>query len=173
MISVLICDDHPIVREGLKQILSTCTDIVVAGEASSCREALMKTRQETFDIVLLDIIMPDRSGLDIISEIKHKKPDLPILMLSAYPEERYGVTALKSGASGYLMKKSLPGKVITAIRDICDGRKYISPNLATRMVSYLNAEESVLPHEKLSGREYQVMRMIAAGKKSPRSLRNC
>ena len=165
MIRVLIADDHFIVREGLKQVLSKYMDIEIAGEAQTCREALKKVKEETFDVILLDVKMPDRLGLDIIKEIKEKKPDLPVLMLSAYPEEQYAMAALKSGAAGYLVKESLPKELIKAIREVFHGRKYISSTLAARMAAYLQSEESVMLHEKLSSREYQVMCMIASGKK--------
>jgi len=165
MIKILIADDHLIVREGLKQVLSKYTDIVVGDEAKTCREVLIKVRAETFDIVLLDIKMPDRLGLDIIKDVKERSPDISILMLSAYPEEQYAMAALRSGASGYLVKESLPSELIKAIREVHRGRKYISATLAARMADYLHSEESVLPHEKLSSREYQVMCLIASGKK--------
>jgi DNA-binding NarL/FixJ family response regulator len=165
MIRVLVADDHFIVREGLKQVLSNYMDIKIIGEAQTCREALKKIREEAFDIVLLDVKMPDRLGLDIIKEIKEKKPDLPVLMLSAYPEEQYAMAALKSGASGYLVKESLPKELAKAIREVSRGRKYISSTLAMRMAGYLHSEESITQHEKLSSRELQVMCLIASGKK--------
>lgn len=165
MIRVLIADDHFIVREGLKQVLSRYMDIEIGGEAQTCREVLKKVMEEAFDIVLLDVKMPDRLGLDIIKEIKEKKPDLPVLMLSAYPEEQYAMAALKSGAAGYLVKESLPKELIKAIREVSCGRRYISSSLAARMADYLQSEESVMLHEKLSSREYQVMCMIVSGKR--------
>ena len=165
MIRVLIADDHLIVREGLKQVLGKQMGIEVAGEAENCREVLKKVREEPFDVVLLDIKMPDRLGLDIIGEIRVRKPELPILMLSSYPEEQYAMAALKSGAAGYLVKESLPKELIHAILEVTAGRKYISSNLAARLASYLQSEEDMLPHEKLSSRELQVMCMIASGKR--------
>ena len=165
MIRVLIADDHLIVREGLKQVLSKYMDIEIGGEAQTCRETLKKVMEEAFDIVLLDVKMPDRLGLDIIKEIKEEKPDLPVLMLSAYPEEQYAMAALKSGAAGYLVKESLPIELIKAIREVYRGGRYISSNLAARMADYLQSEESVMPHEKLSSREHQVMCMIVSGKR--------
>lgn len=165
MIRVLIADDHFIVREGLKQVLSKYMDIKIVGEAKTCQEALKKVREEIFDVVLLDVKMPDRLGLDIIKEIKENKPDLPVLMLSAYPEEQYAMAAMKSGAAGYLVKESLPKELIKAIREVSLGRKYISSSLAAKMADYLQSEGKVMPHEKLSSREYQVMCMLALGKK--------
>lgn len=165
MTRVLIADDHLIVREGLKQVLSKEPGITVTGEATNCQEVMRKIREESFDVVLLDIKMPDRLGLDIIGDIVRKKPGLPILMLSSYPEEQYAMTALKSGASGYLVKESLPKELIQAIKQVTRGGKYISSNLALRMADYLQSNENVLPHEKLSSRELQVMCMIATGER--------
>ena len=164
MIRVLIADDHHIVREGLKKVLGKYEDILIAGEAATCGEVLKKVEKETFDIVLLDVKMPDRLGLDIIEEIICKKTDLPVLMLSAYPEEQYAMSALRSGAAGYLLKESLPTELIKAIREVSRGRRYITSSLASRMADYLQAEGNVMPHEKLSSREFQVMCMIASGK---------
>ena len=164
MIRVLIADDHHIVREGLKKVLSKYNDIVIAGEAMTCREVLKKVGEETFDIILLDVKMPDGLGLDIIEKIISKKTDLPVLILSAYPEEQYAMAALRSGAAGYLVKESLPIELIKAIREVSRGKRYISSNLAARMADYLQAEGSVMPHESLSSREFQVMRMLASGK---------
>ena len=164
MIRVLIADDHLIVREGLKQVLSKYIDIEVVAEAETCQQVLKKVDEETFDVILLDVKMPDGLGLDIIKKIQEKSTDLPILMLSAYPEEQYAMAALRSGAAGYLVKESLPKELIKAIREVFLGRKYISSTLAGKMADYLQSEEKVLPHEKLSSREFQVMCLIAAGK---------
>lgn len=165
MIRVLIADDHLLVREGLKQVLGKHLGLKVTGEATNCREVLNIIREQTFDVILLDIKMPDRLGLDIIGDIINKKPGLPILMLSAYPEEQYAMAALKSGAAGYLVKESLPKELIHAILEVTAGRKYISSTLAVRLAGYLQSDESILPHEKLSSRELQVMCLIASGKK--------
>jgi len=165
MISILMCDDHPVVREGLKHILSASKDIMMAGETGCCREALDKIEDESFDIILMDVNKPDENGLDLIKEMVRKKPDLPILVFSAYPEARYAVAVLKSGASGYLLKESLPTELVKAIREVSCGRKYISSNLAARLAIYLQSDEDMLPHEKLSSRELQVMCMIASGKR--------
>lgn len=163
MINILMCDDHPVVREGLKGVLSAFDDIAIKSEASSCSEVLERVREESFDIVLLDVKMPDRLGLDVIEEIRAEKPDLPVLMFSAYPEEQYGITAMKSGAAGYLMKEGSPREWIKAIRIVSSGGKYISSTLAERLEAYLQSESRVMLHEKLSSREYQVMYMISLG----------
>lgn len=164
MIKILIADDHPIVRKGLKQILEETTEMVVAGEASNAQEVLNKVLKEDFDIVLLDISMPGRSGLEILKEIKTLKPKLKVLILSIHPEEHYAERVLKAGASGYLTKESAPEELISAIRKVAQGRKYISPSFAERLVSTLDAETDKLPHERLSDREFEVLCMIASGK---------
>ena len=166
MIRVLIADDHPIVREGLKQILSKNNGITVTGEAGSCREVLKMTSQDPFDVVLLDIKMPDRMGLDILDELKSKQPGLPVLILSTCPEEQYAIAAMRSGAFGYLEKKSAPKELILAIKQATQGMKYVSSSLAQRMAQYLEGDEKITLHEKLSSREYQVMCMLCSGKSS-------
>jgi DNA-binding NarL/FixJ family response regulator len=164
MIKILIADDHAIVREGLKQILSESPDLVVVAEASSGQEVLEKISKNDLDLVVLDIAMPGRGGLDILKEIKTQKPRLPVLMLSMYPEEQYAIRVLKAGASGYLTKESAPDELVKAIRQISQGKKYISPSLAEKLAIDLELGPDKLPHEILSDREYQVMCMIASGK---------
>jgi DNA-binding NarL/FixJ family response regulator len=164
MIKILIADDHAIVREGLKQILSESPDLVVVAEASSGQEVLEKISKNDLDLVVLDIAMPGRGGLDILKEIKTQKPRLPVLMLSMYPEEQYAIRVLKAGASGYLTKESAPDELVKAIRQISQGKKYISPSLAEKLAIDLEVSPDKLPHEILSDREYQVMCMIASGK---------
>ena len=164
MIKILIADDHAIVREGLKQILSESPDLVVVAEASSGQEVLEKISKNDLDLVVLDIAMPGRGGLDILKEIKTQKPRLPVLMLSMYPEEQYAIRVLKSGASGYLTKESAPSELVMAIRQISQGKKYISPSLAEKLAIDLEINPDKMPHEILSDREYQVMCMISSGK---------
>lgn len=164
MIKILIADDHIIVRKGLKQIISETTDMVVAGEAGDGQEVLSKIRKNGFDLVLLDISMPGRTGLDILRELKIEKPKLPILVLSMYPEEQYAVRVLRAGASGYLTKESAPEELIAAIRRVSIGKKYVTPSLAEKLAVDLDVDSKKPPHETLSDREYQVMCMIASGK---------
>jgi DNA-binding NarL/FixJ family response regulator len=164
MIKILIADDHAIVREGLKQILSESPDLVVVAEASAGQEVLDKIMKNDLDLVILDIAMPGRGGLDILKEIKSQKPKLPVLILSMYPEEQYAVRVLKSGASGYLTKESAPDELVKAIRQISQGKKYISPSLAEKLAVDLEISPDRPSHETLSDREYQVMCMIASGK---------
>ena len=164
MIKILIADDHPVVRKGLKEIIEDIPDLAVRGEASTGHEALEKVRKGDFDLVVLDISMPGINGLDILKQLKDEKPKLPVLVLSMYPEEQYAVRVLRAGASGYLTKESAPEELITAIRKASKGRKYISSSLAEKLAFDLETGAGRPLHETLSDREYQVMRMIASGK---------
>ncbi len=164
MIRVLIADDHPIVREGLKQILSDTEDIVVVDEADSGSAVLSLTMRNNYDVILLDISMPGRDGLEVLKELKQLKPKLSVLVLSMYPEEHYAVRVLRGGASGYLTKSSAPDELISAIRKVASGRKYISSTLAERLTYELDRDADKPLHEILSDREYQVMHMLATGK---------
>jgi len=164
MLRILIADDHPVFRRGLKQIIQETADMVVAAEAVDGREALLKARTGEYDVVLLDITMPIRNGVDVLSQLKHERPTLPVLMLSMHPEEQYAVRALRAGASGYLTKESAPEELVAAIRKVSTGGKYVSASLAERLASMVQEDGGPLPHETLSGREYQIMCLIAAGK---------
>lgn len=164
MIKILIADDHPIVRKGLKQILAETPNIVVAGEASNGADVLRKVLKDEYDMVLLDISMPGRDGIDILKELKTLKPNLPVLVLSIYPEDQYAVRVLRAGAYGYLTKESAPEELVSAIRTVSLGRRYISPSVAEKLVLDLDTNAKKQPHEKLSDREYQVMHLIASGK---------
>ena len=164
MIKVFIADDHAIVREGLKQIVSEAADMLVADEAGNGNEVLEKTLKGDFDVVILDITMPGINGLDALKQIKCHRPELPILVLSMHPEEQYASRVLKAGASGYLTKESAPEELITSIRRVSKGMKYVSPSLAQRLVSELGIDRDKALHEMLSDREYQVMCKLAAGK---------
>jgi two-component system invasion response regulator UvrY len=163
-IRVLIADDHTIVREGLKQILAETPDMAVVDEASNGQEVLDKAAEVGPDVVLLDISMPGRSGLDILKQLKTDMPGTAVLVLSMYSEEQYALRALKAGASGYLTKESAPDRLIEAIRLVSRGRKYISASVAEKLAYNLEQGEEKPPHENLSDREYQVMCMIASGK---------
>ena len=163
MIKILVADDHAIVREGLKQIVREMPDMKVTGEAADGHEVMKLVREEDWDVVLLDIGMPGRSGLDILKELKVEKPEIQVLMLSMYPEEQYAVRALKAGASGYLTKESVPNELILAIRKVSAGGKYVSTSLAEKLAYDLVADVEKPLHEALSDREYQVMCMIAKG----------
>ncbi len=166
MIKILIADDHAIVRAGLKQIVTQESDMDVLGEAGSVDELLrlLQEKEDEWSILVLDINMPGRSGLDALKEIRTRFPRLPVLILSIYGEEQYGLRALKEGAQGYLRKVSAPEELIGAIRKIVNGGKYISPALAEKLAESFQGETPQMPHEALSNREYQVMCMIAEGK---------
>lgn len=164
MIKILIADDHPVVRKGLREIIEETSDMEVADEASNGQEVLAKVFKKDFDVVLLDISMPGRSGLDILKELKSQLPKLAVLVLSIHPEEQYAVQVLKAGAAGYLTKKSAPEELITALRKVSAGGKYVSPSLAEKLASALEIGIEKPPHETLSAREYEVMRKIALGK---------
>ena len=166
MIRVLIADDHAVVRQGLKQILGDTPEMVVAGEATNGQEVLDKVRAEAWDIVVLDISMPDRSGLDILKELQSERPKLPVLVLSMYSEDQFAVRVLKAGARGYLTKDSAPDDLVKAIRKVVSGGTYVSGFLAEKLAMEIGigTDSSKLPHETLSDREFQVLRLIAAGK---------
>ena len=164
MIKILIADDHAVVREGVKHILSEMPDMVIAGEAGRGQEVLEKVGKNEYDLILLDIAMPGRDGLEILKDLKLQKPKLPVLILSMFPEEQYALRALKSGASGYLTKDSIPDELIKAIQKIVRGGKYISSSFSEKMLFSFDSDAEKPLHETLSDREYQVMRMIASGK---------
>jgi DNA-binding NarL/FixJ family response regulator len=164
MIKILIADDHAIVREGIKQILAEIPDKVSTDEAINGQEVIQKVWDNNYDMVLLDISMPGRSGLDILKQLKSDKPELKILILSMHPEEQYAVRALKAGASGYLTKESTPLELTEAIRKVSIGKKYVSSSLAETLASHLEDMVEKPLHETLSNREYEVMCMIASGK---------
>lgn len=165
MIKILIADDHPVVRQGLKQVLADEPDIKVAGEAANASEVLEKVRKERCDVVLLDVTMPGRGGLEALKDLRREHPKLPVLILSMHPEDQFGLRVLKAGASGYLTKDSAPDELVKAIRKVCGGGKYISESLAEQLAVHLDASEPTAPHESLSDREYQVMCLIASGKR--------
>jgi DNA-binding NarL/FixJ family response regulator len=163
-IHVLIADDHAIVRQGLKQILSETEDLLVTGEADDGAEALNLARQQPWDVFLLDVSMPNRNGIDTLKQLKKEFPRLPVLILSMHPEEQYAVRALKAGASGYLTKQSAPELLVTAIRQVAAGKKYLSPAVAQQLAEAISDNSDKSPHERITDREYQVLVMIAAGK---------
>jgi len=163
MVRVVVVDDHAVVREGLKRIIAESPNMTVSGEASGGNEALDVVRSTPCDVLVLDITMPDKNGMDVLKQIRTESPKLPVLILSMHSEDQYAVRMLRAGAAGYLSKESAPVKLVEAIRKIVRGGKYVSPTLAERLVFDLD-KESKLPHELLSDREYQVLCMIASGK---------
>jgi DNA-binding NarL/FixJ family response regulator len=164
MIKVLIADDHTLVRKGLKQILLDTEDIEKVDEAGNGKETLNKVAENKYDLVLLDITLPGRSGIDVLKQLKCIEPELPVLILSMHPEEQYAVRSLRAGAAGYLTKESAPQELISAIRRVASGGKYITSSLAEKLAGELGSDSSKPLHQTLSDREYQVMCMIASGK---------
>jgi DNA-binding NarL/FixJ family response regulator len=163
-IRVLIADDHAILRRGLRDIIEETEDIRVVGEAESSAETLKNVRAQRCDVVLLDISMPDRNGIDTLGIIKKEHPAVAVLMLSTYPENQYAIRALRAGASGYLTKQSAPAQLVSAIRQVALGKKYVTPAVAEELARHLGQDSDRPPHELLSNREYQTMRLIAAGR---------
>ena len=160
---ILIADDHPVVRQGIRQILNELEEETIIEEANNARELFAKLHKNDFDIILLDISMPDRSGFDILDEIKRTKPDIPVLILTMYPQEQYAIRAFKLGASGFLMKITAADELLVAVRKILKGGKYITPSLAESLAESLNETDKPI-HTKLSEREYTVFIKIARGK---------
>jgi DNA-binding NarL/FixJ family response regulator len=163
-IRVLIADDHAILRRGLRDIIDETEDIRVVAEAESSAETLKNVRAQRCDVVLLDISMPDRNGIDTLGIIKKEHPAVAVLMLSTYPENQYAIRALRAGASGYLTKQSAPAQLVSAIRQVALGKKYVTPAVAEELARHLGQDTDRPPHELLSNREYQTMRLIAAGR---------
>jgi DNA-binding NarL/FixJ family response regulator len=163
-IRVFIADDHAIVREGLKQILAEQRDIVVAGEAETGLDAIKLFHKSRCNVLLLDISLPDRNGIEVLKQIKDDKPDLAVLMLSMHREDQYAIRALKAGASGYMTKQSAPKELVNAIRQVAAGQRYVSAQLAQVLAAQVGDGFDKPPHESLSDREYQTLTMIASGK---------
>ena len=163
MIRILIADDHAIVRAGLKQFIADQADMEVSAEASSGSEAIAAVRARDFDVVLLDISMPDKNGIDTLKTLKHVKPELPILILSAYAEDQYAVNLLRAGAAGYLNKEAASTQLVGAIRTVVHGRKYVSPSLAQILADGVSGDADRPLHAELSQREFQIFCKLAAG----------
>jgi two-component system invasion response regulator UvrY len=163
-IKILIADDHAIVREGLKQIVAEEKDILVEGEAENSEQLMELLEKGKWSLVVLDINMPGKSGLEALKDIKLQYPELPVLILSMFSEDQYGIRAIKAGASGYLKKVSAPTELVTAIRKIVSGGKYINPSLAEKLADKFGDTGKASLHENLSDREYQIMCNIALGK---------
>jgi DNA-binding NarL/FixJ family response regulator len=165
MINVLIADDHTLIRKGLKQILDDTADMRVTGEAETGAQAIQISQQMAFDMILLDISLPDKNGIDVLKQLKAINPDVPVLMLSMHAEDQYAVRSMKAGAAGYLNKQSAPLQLVTAIRTVASGKKYISGELAEQLANGLSQGYQELRHQTLSDREYQTLCLMASGKK--------
>lgn len=164
MTRVLIVDDHAIVRQGLRRILEDSKGLKVGGEAANGVEALKMMRAEKWDVVLLDISMPEKNGIDTLKQIMERNKGAKVLILSMYPEDQHAVRLMKAGASGYLTKETAPEKLVEAIRTVVSGKKHISPMLSELLLLECGNNSGKLPHEILSDREYQVLRLIGSGK---------
>ena len=163
MIRVLVADDHPLLRSGLKQVLSQEPDLDVVGEAGNSDQVLSQIRQRNVDVLILDLTMPGRGGLDVLREIRRDLPHLPVLILSMHAEDQFAVRAIKAGANGYLSKDTAATELVKAIRKVLTGKKYVSPSLAEMLVNALDQDSERPPHESLSDREFQVLCKIASG----------
>lgn len=161
---VLIADDHPVVRRGLRQILADEYPSLSVGEARDAGEALKLASEQDWDVILLDISMPGRSGLEVLKELKRERPKVPVLILTSYPEEQYAVRVLKAGAAGYMTKESAAEHLIEGIRKAIRGGRYVSPHLAELLAANVGAGGEMPPHESLSDREYEVLCLIASGR---------
>lgn len=165
MIKVLIVDDHPVVRKGLLQILVEEPDVEVAAEATTAAELLDLVREKEWDVIVLDITLPDRSGLEALKDVKAMRPGLPVLILSMHPEDQYALRALKAGAAGYVNKESAAEELVNAVRKVVGGGKYVSPSMAEKLAVVVGTDYERPPHENLSDREFQVMCMLASGRR--------
>lgn len=166
MIKVLICDDHVIVREGLKHVIEDTTDMRVAGEAGNSQEVTQLARRSKYDVIVLDLSMPGRDGLDALKELKRDRPDVPVLIFSMHPEEQFALRTLRAGADGYLTKDSDPDTLLEAIRKVYAGGKYISMGFAELLAAEIQKSGDKPSHEVLSDREFQVLCLLAKGKTS-------
>jgi len=163
MIRILIADDHAIVRAGLKQFVADQADMTVVGEAATGAETVSLVRTEPYDVVLLDISMPDRNGVDTLKQLKQIRPEMPVLMLSAHAEEQYAVNLLRAGAAGYVSKETASTQLVQAIRTVTRGRKYVSPDLAQVLADGVTGQGDAPLHASLSQREFQIFCKLAGG----------
>ena len=164
MIKVLVADDHGIVRRGLRQILTESPDVMVGGEAATADEVMRYVLGEPWSVVLLDLKLPGSSGLELLMRIRRERPQFAVLILTMYPEDQYAVRALKAGAAGFLTKETAPDKLVDAVRKVAAGGRYVSAELAETLASLLAGEGNGAPHERLSDREFEVLKMLASGK---------
>ncbi len=163
MINILVVDDHALIRKGLKMLLEESPDFEVKGEAETGAQAVKMVRELHFDLVLLDISLPDKHGMDVLKQLKLEQPDIKVIVLSMYPEDQYGVRALKAGAVGYINKQSAPENLVGAIQQVISGKKYISGTLAEQLLNNLIGESQELLHQRLSNREYQTLCLMSSG----------
>jgi DNA-binding NarL/FixJ family response regulator len=163
LIKILVVDDHAVVRAGLRNFLADCPDMEIAGDAANCEQAVRLVREQDWSVVLLDISLPDKSGVDVLKQIKREKPDLPVLVLSMHAENRYAVQLLRNGASGYLQKEAMAADLVGAIRTVVLGRKYVSPAVAQLLANDVDAVSDGPLHGTLSEREFEIFCRLARG----------
>lgn len=164
MISILVVDDHALIRKGIKQLLKDIPDIRVIGEAAAGTQTINMVRDHSYDLVLLDIDLPDKHGMDVLKQLRAEQPDIKIIVLSMYPEDQYGLRAMKAGAMGYIDKQNTPEELVGAIRQVINGKKYISETLAEQLLNNLIGESQDMMHQSLSNREYQTLCLMSSGK---------
>lgn len=164
MTRFLIADDHAVVRQGLRRMLEQEFADAIFGEAASAAEILKAVREKEWDLLILDVALPGRNGLDVLKEVRQLRPKLPVLVLSMFPEEQFAVRALRAGASGYLSKQGAPEETLVAVKKVLRGGRYVTPLQAEKLAEELAGGSDKLPHETLSDREYQILRMVASGK---------
>lgn len=164
IIKVFLADDHPLILEGIKKILDYEPDLSVIGSTTDGSQVLQEIKKRKPDVVVLDLSFPEKSGLDLLEDIKNFNPDLPVLILSMYPEQTFSIRAIKAGASGYVTKQMAPDVLVTAIRKVAKGERFISPEVMEKLVNELGRNKDRLPHQLLSDREFQVMMLLAGGK---------
>jgi two-component system invasion response regulator UvrY len=164
MTRILLVDDHVVVRQGLKEILVDAIAGVSFGDAASGEEALRMAQDAAWDVVILDISLPGKSGLDTLKELRSSRPQLPVLVLSMYPEEQFAIRVLRAGAAGYVTKKTAAADLVAAVTHVLVGKRYVSPSLAERLAGEIGRAPGATPHELLSDREFQVFRLLASGK---------
>jgi two-component system, NarL family, invasion response regulator UvrY len=164
MLDIIVCDDHPVVRQGLARIIQESFSVARVREADSGQALLDLLREQPSDLVLLDVTMPGRGGIDVLRQVKQERPRLPVLVLSVHPADHYAVRALRAGASGYLTKDLAAGELVDAVRLVTQGQRYLTPAVADRLADALEHSDR-LPHEELSDREFQVLGLLGAGRK--------
>lgn len=164
MINILVVDDHVLIRKGLKQLLEDRDDMQVTGEAENGLQALSMAREYDYDLILLDIALPDKHGMDVLKQLKSELPATKVIVLSMYPEDQYGLRVLKLGAAGYINKQSAPEQLVGAILQVVAGKKYISETIAEQLLNNLTGDAPEVLHQNLSNREYQTLCLMASGK---------
>jgi DNA-binding NarL/FixJ family response regulator len=164
VIKILIADDHAVVRRGIREILEDTPDLLVGAEAATAGDVLRLVRDQRWDVIVLDVHLPGANGLDLLHEVRRERPEMRVLVLTGYPEEQYALRAIKAGAMGFLTKESAPEKLVDAVRKIASGGRYVGDDVAQMLASAVAGDASGAPHERLSNREFEVLRILASGR---------